>query len=140
MKARIALVGALAITASVGFGTVARASTLVTVPAPPAAATGVAVQVGKIVSVGSTGATAGSSGSSATAAPITIGGKAVGAGVTNVTHSGSGSAYDSGPTQLGQVTLLPWETNVKPGQASAYSALGTVRINGIGDITLAPST
>jgi hypothetical protein len=140
MKAKAAVVGLGVLMSTAGFGAMAHAqAAVINIPAPPSAATAVAVKVGNLVGVGQTGATAGTTGSAASAAPISIAGKPILAGTAPTTKSGSGALYDSGKTQLGQVAVLPWATNVGPNQASSSAAVATASLNGVGDIAVAPS-
>jgi hypothetical protein len=112
---------------------------VISIPAPPSAATAVAVKVGNLVSVGQTGAAAGKSGSVASAAPISVGGTPILAGTKPTTKTGSGAALDTGKTQLGQLAVLPWATNVAPDDASSSAAVATATLNGVGDVSVAPS-
>jgi len=140
MKAKAAVVGLGVLMSTAGFGAMAHAqAAVINIPAPPSAASAVAVKVGSLVSVGQTGATASGVGSSASAAPISIAGTPILAGTKPTTKSGSGAAFDTGKTQLGQVAVLPWATNVAPDHASASSAVATAGLNGVGDVAVAPS-
>jgi hypothetical protein len=140
MKAKAAVVGLGVLMSTAGFGAMTHAqASVVNIPAPPSAASAVAVKVGNLVSVGQTGAAATQGGSVASAAPISIAGTPVLAGTKPTTKSGSGAAFDTGNTQLGQVAVLPWATNVAPDHASGSSAVATARLNGVGDVAVAPS-
>ena len=123
-----------------GFGAMAHAqAAIVNIPAPPSAATAVAVKVGNLVSVGQTGAGSGQAGSAASAKPIAIGGTPILSGTKTTSKSGSGAAFDTGKTQLGQLAVLPWATSVAPDHASSSAAVATAALNGVGDVSVAPS-
>lgn len=141
MKAKLAFVSAVAVTSVVGFGALGTATAaLVSVPAPPAVATAEAVQVGDLVAVGSTGAFAGQPGASASAAPVAVAGASVLGGTNGTNQSGAGSFFDTGATPIGRVVLAPWSTQVGADQASSSSALAAAGINGVGDVSVAPSS
>jgi len=140
MKARIAVVGLGALMSTVGFGVMAPShAALINIPAPPSSSDAVAVQVGKIASVGQTGADAGTT-SSASAAPVSIGGQPLLSGTKATTKTASGSLLDTGETQLGRVAVLPWSTEVGQNQAGSNSAVATAKLNNIGDVAVAPSS
>jgi len=140
MKAKAAVVGLGVLMSTAGFGAMAHAqAAIINIPAPPSAATAVAVKVGYLVSVGQTGAGSGQAGSTASAAPIAIGGKPILSGTQATPKSGSGAAFDTGKTQIGQLAVLPWATSVAPDHASSSAALASATLNGVGDVSVAPA-
>jgi hypothetical protein len=141
MKAKVAVVGFAVIASTVGFGALGGASAVtVSLPAPPAAASGVAVKVGNLVSVGQTGAVAGQSGGAASAKPVAIAGTPILSGTKATTKSGNGAILDTGEQALGRIMVGPWSTAVAPGQASSSAALAAAKLNGVGDVAVAPSS
>jgi hypothetical protein len=141
MKAKIATVGFGVLLSTAGFGVMGHANAaLVNIPAPPAVATGTAVKVGDLLSVGDTGATAGQTSQTAAAAPITLAGKPILGGTAGTTASGKDALIDTGETQLGRITVGAWNTNVSPGQAAGNASVATAKLNGVGDVAVAPSS
>jgi len=140
MKAKVAVVGLGVLMSTAGFGAMAHAqAAIVNIPAPPSAASAVAVKVGNLVSVGQTGAGATQGGSTASAKPIAVAGVPILSGTKATSKTGSGAAFDTGETQIGRLAVAPWATDVKSDQASSSAALATAKLNGVGDLAVAPS-
>ena len=141
MKAKAAVVGFAVLASTAGFGALGGAgAAIVNVPAPPSTGSAVAVKVGDVASIGSTGAAAGQSGSAASAAPASVGGVPLLGGTSGTTSSGSGSLLDTGETSVGRVAVAPWSTEVNSADANSSTALATAKINGVGDVAVAPSS
>jgi len=116
MKARAAraAVAAAFITAGIGVGaTAAHATdTLIKVPAPPGGATGTAVKVGDIISIGQTGATANQTTASAGAASVSVAGHTLIGGSQSGTGQTSGALLDTKQTPLGRLQVAPYSASV----------------------------
>ena len=138
---KIAVVGFAVLASTAGFGALTGAdAALVTAPAPPSTGSAVAVKVGDVASIGSTGAAAGQSGSGASAVPVSVGGVPILGGTSGTASSGQGSLIDTGANKVVQVAVAPWQTEVKQNEAASSTALATVKLEGIGDLAVTPSS
>ena len=122
MRRHVLLIAAPACAAVLGMTPMAARADVI--PAPPAEASGVAVQVGSILDIAKTGATAGTGAPSAEASVLRLGGEPILnlGGTQQGDGETGGSLVDTGQTLPARVQVAPWRAAASGTQSSTRQA------------------